>query len=113
MINQDVIIINDNQDQILKSYEKLNSVLDMNRIDQIYCIGDIYLLVFDHLENDVKLLIQAKNTIEKFTEIGINIGNSIVSINNQINKINNLLNNTYNEMKEIYNSIEIFSDLVD
>ena len=91
---------------------RLEKLSTLSKEEQVACICDTYEKVYTNLENDLQLLKEARTTLEKFTKIGIELGNGFDAIEEQIRKIDEVINDTRAEINDNYNVASVFAKLV-
>ena len=109
----DLINIDDNiKSDYTKCREDLNSLdthLKKEKVDML-CL--VYNTVINNLNQDIKLLSEAYQTLGNYADIGINLGDGLESIRNQIDKIDFNISESNKKISGIYYDCEIFAKIL-
>lgn len=87
----DIIIYNDNLDSFSEKWNELFTIYE-----KIYC----------NLEEDVKILNNAKNDISAYEKLGVQMGNAMQLLDSQINNIKASCDESLNKLKLIIEKIQ-------
>ena len=57
--------------------------------------------MYSSLRDDIKLLTDCKNNVEKYNSLGVKLGNSIIEIESQIKNISDAIHLSINNLENI------------
>ena len=113
IILKELIVTDDN---IKSDYTQLNediyNIHEQNYRRQVDILCETHQIVITNLNNDIKLLNEAYNTLGQYAEIGLKLGNGLETIRDQIEKIENIIIKSDTGIRNIYNECELFSKIV-